>query len=65
MFGHPFWDHVREKVSSKAVAMREQGFSGCAMLPYQELEYGGIVKRMEGLDARFHIRREKSTKRRK
>jgi fructose 1,6-bisphosphate aldolase/phosphatase len=65
VFDHPFWDHVRDKVSAKALAMREQGFSGCAMLPYQELEYGGIVERMEGLDARFRIRKEKTAKARK
>ena len=64
-FDHPFWDHVRDKVSRKAIEMREQGFSGCAMLPYQELEYGGIVKRMERLYARFAIRKEKATKARK
>jgi len=61
-FDHPFWDHVREKVSRKAVAMREQGFSGCAMLPYSELEYGGIVRKMEALDARFRIRKKKHAK---
>ncbi len=64
-FDHPFWDHVRDNVSHKAMAMREQGFSGCAMLPYQELEYGGIVEKMEALDRRFRIRKEKSAKTRK
>jgi fructose 1,6-bisphosphate aldolase/phosphatase len=62
VFDHPFWDHVRDKVSRKAIELREQGFSGCAMLPYQELEYGGIVKRMEGLNARFRIRKAKPAK---
>jgi fructose 1,6-bisphosphate aldolase/phosphatase len=55
-FDHPFWDHVREKASRKAYEMREQGFSGPAMLPYSELEYGGIVKKMEKLEPRFKVR---------
>ena len=56
VFDHPFWDYVREKVAGKAIEMREQGFSGAAMLPYSELEYGGIVERMEKLDKLFKIR---------
>jgi fructose 1,6-bisphosphate aldolase/phosphatase len=55
-FDHPFWDYVREKVARKAIELREQGFSGAAMLPYSELEYGGIVDRMEKLDKLFKIR---------
>ena len=35
---------------------RRQGFSGPAMLPYSELEYGGIVKILENLDKRFAVR---------
>jgi len=56
-FDHPFWDYIRNKVSRKAVEIREQGFSGAAMLPYNELEYGGIVERMEKLDKLFKIRK--------
>jgi fructose 1,6-bisphosphate aldolase/phosphatase len=56
-FDHPFWDYIRDKVSRKAVELREQGFSGPAMLPYSELEYGGIVQRMKALDGRFRIRK--------
>ncbi|MGM0651256.1 MAG: fructose 1,6-bisphosphatase [Bacillota bacterium] len=52
-FDHPYWDHIREKVSRKASYIREQGFSGPAMLHYSELEYGGIVDIMEKLDERF------------
>jgi len=37
---HPFWDYVRDKVARKALELREQGFSGAAMLHYSELEYG-------------------------
>ena len=55
-FEHPFWDYVREKVSRKAVELREQGFSGAAMLPYSELEYGGIVEKMKRLDKVFKVR---------
>ncbi len=57
-FDHPLWDHVRDKVSRKAIDIREQGFSGCAMLSYEELEYGGIVKKMEDLDKKFRVREE-------
>ena len=55
-FDHPFWDFIREKVSRKSVDIREQGFSGAAMLPYNELEYGGIVERMKNLDKHFKVR---------
>nr|AGF92835.1 fructose-1,6-bisphosphatase [uncultured organism] len=58
VFDHPFWDQVRQKVSRKAVELREQGFSGPAMLDYKELEYGGITKRMDDLDEDFEIREE-------
>ncbi len=54
-FDHPFWDHVRDKASRKAYEIREQGFSGAAMLPYSELEYGGIVKKMEKLEPMFTV----------
>jgi len=47
-FDHPFWDYVRDKVARKAIELREQGFSGAAMLPYSELEYGGIVEDWRG-----------------
>ncbi len=52
-FEHPYWDHVRDKVARKAAGLREQGFSGAAMLPYSELEYGGIVEKMKKLDRKF------------
>lgn len=55
-FDHPFWDYVREKISEKAIEIRRQGFFGSAMLPYSELEYGGIVKKLEELDKRFITR---------
>jgi fructose 1,6-bisphosphate aldolase/phosphatase len=56
-FDHPYWDYVRTNVSRKATELRQQGFFGPAMLPYSELEYGGIVKKMESLGPRFKVRR--------
>jgi fructose 1,6-bisphosphate aldolase/phosphatase len=56
-FAHPFWDTVRENVSKKAISMRQQGFFGAAMLPMSELEYTGIVEKLEVLDKRFTVRR--------
>jgi fructose 1,6-bisphosphate aldolase/phosphatase len=56
-FDHPYWDWVRNKVAQKATDIRQQGFSGAAMLPYAELEYGGIVEKMGILDKKFKIRK--------
>jgi len=55
---HPFWDYVRDKVARKALELREQGFSGAAMLPYSELEYGGIVEILERLNKLFTVREQ-------
>ena len=55
-FDHPYWDWVRNKVAQKATDIRQQGFSGAAMLPYSELEYGGIVDKMKALDKKFKVR---------
>jgi fructose 1,6-bisphosphate aldolase/phosphatase len=55
-FDHPFWDYVRDDISRKAIDIRTQGFSGMAMLPYSELEYGGIVERLGKLDSKFVVR---------
>jgi fructose 1,6-bisphosphate aldolase/phosphatase len=57
-FDHPFWDHVRDRVSNKAIEIRDQGFSGPAMLGYDELEYGGIVERLGRIDKEFTIRKQ-------
>ncbi len=56
-FDHPFWDYVRTKVSRKSLDIRSQGFFGPAMLPYSELEYGGIVDRLGKLDKKFKVRK--------
>jgi fructose 1,6-bisphosphate aldolase/phosphatase len=58
VFDHPFWDHIRDKVSRKAIDIRDQGFSGPAMLGYDELEYGGIVERLERIDKKFEVRKK-------
>lgn len=55
-FAHPFWDNVRNRVSDKAMEMRRQGFFGAAMLPMSELEYTGIMDKLEQLDERFTVR---------
>ncbi len=56
VFDQPFWDYIRTEVSKKAIEIRKQGFSGAAMLPYDELEYGGIVEKMKKLDEKFKVR---------
>ena len=56
-FDQPLWDYVREKASEKAIEIRKQGFFGPAMLPYSELEYGGIVETLKALEKRFIIRK--------
>ena len=55
-FAHPFWDRVRDSVAGKAIDMRRQGFFGAAMLPMAELEYTGIMQKLESLEARFTMR---------
>jgi len=56
-FGHPFWDTVRENVANKAIDMRRQGFFGAAMLPMSELEYTGIMEKLQKLDKQFKVRK--------
>ncbi len=54
-FDHPYWDYVRTKVSAKSEELRRQGFFGPAMLPYSELEYGGIVERLGKMESLFRV----------
>jgi len=61
LFDHPFWDWVRNNAAQKAAEIRAQGFSGPAMLPYAELEYGGVVDKMNRLDKRFAVRKATGT----
>ncbi len=39
-----------------AIEIRSQGFSGPAMLPYSELEYGGVVEKLAKLEKKFRLR---------
>ncbi|MFQ6618842.1 MAG: fructose-1,6-bisphosphate aldolase/phosphatase [Fidelibacterota bacterium] len=55
-FDQPYWEWVRNRVSRKATEMRQQGFSGAAMLGYDELEYGGIVEKLNALEKKFILR---------
>jgi len=55
-FAHPFWDKVRDNVADKAMEMRRQGFFGAAMLPMSELEYTGIMEKLDRLNERFSVR---------
>ncbi len=54
----PIWDSVREKAAQKAFALREQGFSGPAMLGMNELEYTGIMEVLAKLEPRFKVRED-------
>jgi len=55
-FDHPYWEWVRTKASEKAHAIRQQGFSGPAMLGIHDLEYVGISHRLDAMDERFTVR---------
>ena len=55
-FDNPAWDEVRRKAQEKAFAMRDQGWSGAAMLPYTELEYSGFRTTVTNLVDRFALR---------
>ena len=59
-FDNPAWDLVRQRAQEKAIAMRDQGWSGAAMLPYGELEYSGFRQSIGDLVARFDFRDGKS-----
>lgn len=50
---NPVWDAVRLKAQHKAFELRENGWSGPAMLPYSELEYGGYRETLADLLAQF------------
>ncbi|QCI67615.1 fructose 1,6-bisphosphatase [Phreatobacter stygius] len=54
-FANPAWDEVRRRAQQKAIEMRSQGWSGAAMLPYSELEYGGFRDTVGNLVKRFQI----------
>lgn len=52
-FAGQAWDFVRLHAQKKALEMRKQGWSGAAMLPYSELEYGGFRETMDNLLKQF------------
>lgn len=54
----PVWDKVREKAAEKAMAIREQGFSGNAMLGMNELEYTGVMDILAKLGPKFRLRED-------
>ena len=55
LFDHPFWRSVQDR-AGKALEIRQQGFSGPAMLSYGEFKYGGIVSILDRLDTKFKLR---------
>jgi fructose 1,6-bisphosphate aldolase/phosphatase len=55
-FDNVAWDFVRNRAQEKGIAMRDQGWSGAAMLPYTELEYGGFRDVVTDLESRFAFR---------
>jgi fructose 1,6-bisphosphate aldolase/phosphatase len=59
-FDNPAWDETRRRAQEKAMEMRSQGWSGAAMLPYSELEYGGFRDTVTGLLQRFKLRTHKA-----
>lgn len=59
-FGNPAWDEVRRRAQVKAMEMRNQGWSGAAMLPYSELEYSGFRDTVTGLLKRFQLHEDKA-----
>ncbi len=52
------WDEVRRKAAKKALAIREQGFSGNAMLGMNELEYTGIMDILRDIEPKFKVRED-------
>jgi len=58
-FDNPAWDEVRRRAQRKAIEMPSQGWSGAAMLPYSELEYGGFRDTVSALVKRFRLREER------
>jgi len=52
-FDNQAWDFVRTQAQKKAIELRSQGWSGPAMLPYSELEYGGFKDTLNELLSQF------------
>ena len=60
-FDNVAWDYVRNLAQEKGIAMRSQGWSGAAMLPYGELEYSGFRTSIGNLVDNFAIRNGKES----
>ncbi len=58
-FDNPAWDFVRLKAQEKAIEIRQQGWYGNAMLPYDELEYSGFKVTMNKLLKKFKVVKRK------
>lgn len=58
MFDNPVWDYVRERAQKKAFEIRQQGWSGPAMLPHSELEYSGFNDAICSLVEQFSLEEE-------
>ena len=56
-FDNPAWDLVRLKAQEKAIEMRSQGWSGPAMMSYDELEYSGFKDTMKSLLKKFKVKK--------
>ena len=59
-FDNPAWDYTRQLAQEKSIHMRSQGWSGAAMLPYNELEYSGFRTSIGDLVDGFAFRNGKS-----
>jgi fructose 1,6-bisphosphatase len=55
IFGNVVWDETRRKAQRKGAELRQQGFVGAAMLPYQELEYSAFRDSLEALEDEFKL----------
>jgi len=56
-FDNPTWDVVRTRAQEKAIEIRSQGWSGPAMLPYEELEYTGYKNVITELLDQFELKK--------
>ncbi|HEU4653626.1 MAG TPA: fructose 1,6-bisphosphatase [Steroidobacteraceae bacterium] len=52
-FAHPFWDAARERIASKAMDIRKQGFLSASPAWMGESAYSSAQARLESLDRHF------------
>lgn len=55
IFGNLVWDDARLRAQRRGMEMRQQGFVGPAMLPFDELEYTAFADTVESLRERFEV----------